>query len=542
MKFQVAGKYDVVILGSGISALLCALELAKNKKSVCIITKEAVTESSSRYAQGGIAVPLSEGDSVEKHLADTLLAGTKLCNERVSREILSHSVKAFKKLEAYGVKFDLTADKNIHQTKEAAHSVSRVCHIGGDASGRFITKALIDRVCREPGILISQGSVALSIFRPENCANCFGLLIGDVTRDNYVILSKDIIVATGGLGQIYETTTNPKVITGDGIAMAYFLGAEIQDIEMIQFHPTVLIDNGAPFLITEAIRGEGGRLKNAQGEYFAYRYHERAELAPRDVLSRAILSEMQKTKSNRVYLDLRNLGENYFMSRFPSIYQTCLERKIDLFKRGIPVIPAAHYSIGGVKCDLYGRTSVPGLWTVGEAASNGFHGANRLASNSLLECIVVPELLVNELIARKEEFSLNLSDVCLDIDEINYSEAEIDVFIKELQSRNLKNIGLVRTGVKLKEHLEWLNKASKNYNIEIASFNYQVQELKNMLLLSILICNAALERKHSLGVHNRDDYQLLPVEFLHSVYSSKQLKWESNSTEKQLVAFSEVGL
>ncbi len=542
MKFNVVGKYDVVILGSGISALLCALELAKHEKSICIITKEAVTESSSRYAQGGIAVPLAEGDSVEKHLNDTLLAGTKLCNETVAKGILNHSVSAFKKLESYGVKFDLTSDKNIHQTKEAAHSVSRVCHIGGDASGRFITKALIDRVCREPRILISQGSVALNIFRLENCKNSFGILIGDVTRDNYVILAKNIIVATGGFCQIYETTTNPKVITGDGIAMAHFLGAEIQDIEMIQFHPTVLIDNGAPSLITEAIRGEGGRLKNSQGEYFAYRYHERAELAPRDVLSRAILSEMQKTKSDRVYLDLRNLGENYFMSRFPSIYQTCLERKIDLFKKGIPVIPAAHYSIGGIKCDLSGRTSIPGLWAIGEAASNGFHGANRLASNSLLECIVVPDFLVNELLATKEESFLNLSDVCLDIDEVNYRESEIESFIKELQSRNLKNIGLIRTEVKLKEHLDWLNKSSEIYNVELTSFNCQVQELKNMLLLSTLICNAALERKHSLGVHNRDDYQLLPVEFLHSVYSSKQLKWEPNSVQKQLVAFLEVGL
>ena len=540
MKFNVVSKYDVVILGSGISALLCALELAKHEKSVCIITKEAVTESSSRYAQGGIAVPLAESDSVEKHLNDTLLAGTKLCNETVSREILSHSVKAFKKLESYGVKFDLKSDKNIHQTKEAAHSVSRVCHIGGDASGRFITKTLIDRVCREPKILISQGSIALSIFRPENYKNSFGVLVGDVTRDNYVILAKDIIIATGGLGQIYETTTNPKVITGDGIAMAYFLGAEIQDIEMIQFHPTVLIDNGSPFLITEAIRGEGGRLKNANGEYFAYKYHERAELAPRDILSRAILSEMKKTKSERVYMDLRNLGENYFMSRFPSIYQTCLERKIDLFKNGIPVIPAAHYLIGGVKSNLSGKTCVPGLWAVGEVASNGFHGANRLASNSLLECIVVPDLLVNELITnKKEEFFLNISEVCLDIDELNYDEAKVASFIKELQSRNLKNIALIRTEANLKEHLDWLNKASEIYNIELTSFSYQAQELKNMILLSTLICNAALERKHSLGVHNREDYQLLPVEFLHSVYSLKQLKWESNSVQKQLVAFLE---
>lgn len=536
MKFKVAAKYDVVILGSGISGLLCALKLAKNGKSVCIITKEAVTESSSRYAQGGIAVPLSKCDSVEKHLEDTLLAGTKLCDADVAREIINRSILSFEELKSYGVKFDLTTDKNLHQTREAAHSVSRVCHIGGDASGKFITKTLIDRACRESKISISQGSVVLNLFRFSGSVDILGMLVSDVTRDSYAVLSKHIIIATGGLGQIYEITTNPKVITGDGIAMSYLLGAELRDVEMIQFHPTVLTKKGSPFLITEAIRGEGGRLKNSCGEYFAYKYHEHAELAPRDVLARAILSEMIKTNSDSVYMDLKNFTENYFKDRFPSIYQTCLERRIDLFGAGIPVVPAAHYFVGGIKCELSGRTSIPGLWVVGEAASNGFHGANRLASNSLLECIVTPELLVKDLLKSDNTIQSQISTIKLDIDEVIYNESKVLDLIKELQARNSKNIGLVRKESTLGEHLKWLNNISEDYNVNLPSCNSLVQEFKNMLLLSRLICNAALERKHSLGVHYRQDYQSLPEDFKHSVYSGKQLKWEINSTQERLIS------
>lgn len=519
MRFDIVAKFDVIVIGSGISGLLCALELSKHKKSVCIVTKEAVTESSSLYAQGGIAVPLSESDSIEKHLLDTLKTGAGLCDIDVAKEIISNSRIALEKLISYGVKFDLNSDNSIQQTKEAAHSVPRVCHIGGDASGRYITKTLIDRASREPNISISQGSIVLSILSDGEGLPC-GVLVEDVTHSKYVILAKDIIVATGGLGQLYKETTNPLVCTGDGVAMVYRIGGELQDVEMIQFHPTVLLGHGDPLLITEAIRGEGARLKNVTSEYFANKYHELGELAPRDVLARAILNELDKTKSKYVYLDLSNFKPEYFETRFPTVYKSCIERKVDLFKHGIPVAPAAHYFIGGIKCDISGKTSIPCLWAVGEVASNGFHGANRLASNSLLECIVIPHILVKNLLSKsKQSLKINASDYLLiDTDSKDYTDVEIDTLVNELKSRNSKNLGLIRQEDDLNEHLEWLNSLLSRININVLNLNYQAQELKNMLLLSSIICQGALNRKHSLGVHYRSDFPNPGSEIKHSVF------------------------
>ncbi|MBI3590174.1 MAG: L-aspartate oxidase [Candidatus Melainabacteria bacterium] len=539
MRFNIAAKYDVVIIGSGISGLICAIELAKKNKSVCIITKEAVTESSSRYAQGGIAVPLSKLDSVEKHLNDTLKVGGGLCKRDVAKEIINNSSNAFEKLISYGVNFDLTKESAIHQSREAAHSVARVCHVGGDASGRYITKTLIDRACREPKISISQGTVALKVFK-DSCSEAMGVLVEDVTRDKYVILGMDVIIATGGAGQLYRNTTNPNVSTGDGLMIAYSIGAKIQDIEMIQFHPTVFLGNGELLLITEAIRGEGGRLRNTKGEYFASNYHSMAELAPRDILARAILCELERTNSRFVYLDISNFNEDYFKNRFPTIYQFCMERKIDLFKTGIPVSPAAHYFIGGIKTDISARTNISRLWAVGEVASNGFHGANRLASNSLLECIVTPHFLVKALVEQEDISIPNIDSIDLDIDKNNYSEDEIKNIICDLQCKNTENLGLARSETELNEHLVWLSKQLKEFNLDLPSINYQAQELKNMILLSSFICHAALERKHSIGVHFRKDFQSSPDDFKHSViHLNKQLSWEIEDSKRELVSFLE---
>lgn len=539
MKLDVKAKFDVIIIGSGISGLICALELSKQKKNVCILTKEAVTESSSQYAQGGIAVPLSGFDSIEKHLQDTLKASSNLCNKEIAKEIIQNSITALEKLISYGVKFDSSAENIISQSKEAAHSVSRVCHVGGDATGRYITKALIDRACREPRISISQGTTVLGIIKDDD-GNAIGVLAEDVTRDKYAILANDVIVASGGIGQLYQKTTNPKVCTGDGVIMAYRIGAELQDLEMIQFHPTVFQGDGDPLLITEAIRGESGKLKNINGEYFASKYHELGELAPRDILARAILSEMKNTNSSYVYLDLSSFEQNYFKSRFPTVYQFCLEKRIDLFNSGIPVAPAAHYSIGGIRCNLFGETSIKRLWTVGEVSSNGFHGANRLASNSLLECIVIPHQLVKKLLGQGDSKSQNVNFVNIDIDENNYGDDEIKNCICELQYKNMQNLGLIRSDFNLREHLKWLNTTSGKFNIDLLSLNCQAQELKNMLLLSELICKAALERKHSLGVHFRSDFQEPPSDFKHSVFrANKQFFWEKESPQRELVPFLE---
>ena len=535
MKVDVAAKYDVVIIGSGISGLICALELSQRNKSVCLITKEAITESSSLYAQGGISIPLSESDSFERHLEDTLNAGSNLCDVNIAKEVIRHSVNAFQKLVSYGVKFDLTSENIIHQTKEAAHSVPRVIHVGGDASGRIITKTLIDRVCREPHISISQGACVLSLLK-ESDRVC-GVLVEDVARSKYVVLAKHVIVASGGLGRIYKYTTNPSVSTGDGIAMSYRAGAVIQDIEMIQFHPTVLLEKGDPRLITEAIRGEGGKLKNINGEYFASKYHPQAELAPRDVLARALLSEMEKTNSGFVYLDVSSFKKEYFINRFPTVYKECIERNIDVFGVGIPVSPAAHYLIGGIKSDIYGSTNIPSLWVVGEAASNGFHGANRLASNSLLECIVVPHLLVEKLMMDSNFHLPSSNTFNVDFDPENFTDVELLSFISELQERNTKSIFLVRNELVLNENLIWLRDLMSKVNLDLISSNIQLQELKNMILLSFLMTQASILRKHSLGVHYREDYKNLPTEFIHSIFKKDEdIKWQIQKNKPEFVS------
>lgn len=519
MKFDVVAKFDVVIIGSGISGLICALELAKAKKSVCILTKEAVTESASLYAQGGIAISLSEGDGFETHLEDTIKAGGGLCNIGVAREIINNSSCAFNKLIDYGVKFDLDSQNKIHLTKESAHSKGRVCHVGGDASGRFITKALIDKACREPHISISQGTTVLKVLKDNG--GVFGVLAQDVTKNAYVILAKDVIIATGGIGQIYSLTSNPLICTGDGIVMAYRLGAVLQDVEMVQFHPTVLFSDVEPLLITEAIRGEGGRLKNINGEFFACNYHSLCELAPRDVLARAILNEMKKTKSKCVYLDLSNFTTEYFKNRFPNIYEACLERKIDLFDKGIPVAPGAHYFIGGIQTNIAGRTNIDSLWAVGEAACNGFHGANRLASNSLLECVVVPLFLSQSLLSRNSVPFKQLISLEIELDYKNYEEKEIECLRNELREKSTFNLGLIRNEDNLVKHLNWLSRIQEKLNVELLSLNPQVQELKNMIVLSFLICLAALNRKNSLGVHFREDFKSLPNVLEHSILKDK---------------------
>ncbi len=538
MHFDVKGKYSAIIIGSGISGLICALELSKANKNVLVLSKEAVTEGSSTYAQGGIAIPLDKSDSVEKHLEDTLEAGCFLNDESLSREIILYSNTAYEKLLSYGVKFDLDESNNPHLTKEAAHSFARVCHVGGDASGRHITKILIDKACRDQNISISQGTVVLSILKNKN-GNACGVIVEDITKDKYILLSEHVIVATGGIGQIFEYTTNPRVSSGDGVVMAYKAGANLQDLEMIQFHPTVLIDKiHDPFLITEAIRGEGAKLKNINGEFFALKYHPAGELAPRDVLSRAIVQEMKNTNSDFVYLDLSNFDEKYFKERFPTVYDSCIQRKLDIFGKGIPVRPSAHYFIGGVKCDVNGRTCVKNLWVVGEAGSNGFHGANRLASNSLLECIVVPYFLVNALIKEEQMNALDyvLSD---NFDKTNYSENKISDDLLNLKKNNSAILGLVRNGKDLENHLIYLNKMNEAYNIDKLSIDYKVQELKNMIYLSVLITKSALNRKESLGVHYREDYSDKPKKPMHTIFKpGEEFLWQETISTKNLVSFS----
>ena len=537
MKFDVIARYDVIVIGSGVSGLICAIELARKNKTVYLITKEAVTESSSLYAQGGIAIPLAPDDSQEKHIKDTIKAGTYLCNKNVAKEIISFSKDAFQRLMQYGISFDLNPDNTIHQSLEACHSYKRVCHVTGDATGKSITKTLIENACLEPNISISQGTTCLDILLNEE-GEAAGILAHDITKRYYVVVANDIVVATGGLGQLFLHTTNPFVSCGDGIALAYKCGAYIQDPEMIQFHPTVCLENGEPFLISEAIRGEGGKLKNINGEYFAVKYHKEAELAPRDILARAIFNEMKKTRSNFVYLDLSGYDTEYFKKRFPTVYHTCIERKIDLFKTGIPVAPACHYFIGGIKCDLYGKTNIPSLWVVGECASNGMHGANRLASNSLLECICSPHFLITELLYEKTKEVNDIKSFDLNTDDTNYTENEITELKNKLKEKNSVNLGLIRKETTLSDHLKWLDMEIKKHNAFLLSLNPSLMEYKNMLILSRLICYTALMRNYNLGVHFREDCRDMSVKYEHSILSNKEgLFWQNEESCKIAVSF-----
>lgn len=534
MRFNIAGSFDVVIIGSGISGLVLALELAKSGKSVFIATKEAVTESSSLYAQGGIAVPLAEGDSFENHLKDTLIAGAGLCNVDVAKRIIEFSKVSFEKLLQYGIKFDKDKNGSVHQTKEGAHSFHRVCHVGGDASGRHIVKVLIDNACREPNISILQGAFVLSILK-DSSNIAYGILLQDVTKECYVILASDVVIASGGIGQIYSKTSNPLVCTGDGIVMAYRCGAELMDLEMVQFHPTVCFFGGEPFLVTEAIRGEGGKLKNTDGKYFAFDYHRLGDLAPRDILARAIMQEQNKTRTDHVYLCLKSFSSDYFSSRFPTVYSECISRKIDLFGKGIPVTPGAHYFIGGIKTNISGKTNIDHLWALGECASNGFHGANRLASNSLLECVVSPFFLVESLLSNMCKNTACENLIGKNYVEIEYplsefpNKEELTRDLNKLKTKNIENIGLTRNEKNLVSHLNWLKLLMDKYQVHSLSYETRLQEFKNMILLSYLITNSALARKYSLGVHCREDSPVLKPEVFEHIITSYANKHSTNS-------------
>ncbi len=362
-----------------------AIELA-GAGSVLVVAKDSLQESSSEYAQGGIAVALSDEDDISLHEADTLAAGDGLCNAAAVRVLVSEGPARIEELIRWGAEFDREGSKLLF-AREGAHSRSRVLHSHGDSTGREIARTLYQTAAARPGVRFEGFTAVVDLLMEEG--RVAGALILDARRGALVpVLARATLLATGGLGRVYADTTNPDVATGDGVAMAWRAGAVISDIEFVQFHPTALHLEGAPrFLLSEALRGEGARLLNVRGERFMPHYHPLAELAPRDVVSRAIVSEMRRTGAPHVLLDISGRGD-FVRRRFPRIHSTCLAYGIDLDREPAPVCPAAHYAMGGVWTDLDGRTTLEGLWAAGEAACTGVHGANRLASNSLLEGVV----------------------------------------------------------------------------------------------------------------------------------------------------------
>ena len=493
---------DYIVIGSGVAGLRAAIELAKAGK-VLVITKDRATESSTEYAQGGVAVALSDEDEIGFHFQDTIDAGDGLCNEENVRILVTEGPERIRELISWGAQFDREGVK-LAFTREAAHSKRRILHAHGDSTGREIERALLAKVKATENIKKYDYSITVDLIVNDGQASG-ALVYRERERKLTAVYAKAVVLATGGLGQVYQRTTNPEVATGDGFAIAYRAGATLTDMEFVQFHPTSLYVPRAPqFLLSEAMRGEGALLVNIKGERFMSRYNPKAELAPRDVVSRAIVSEMVKTKSEHVYLDLRHMDAGFVRSRFPRIYSTCLSFDIDITEEMIPVSPAAHYMMGGVWTDKDGSTDVPGLYAAGEVACTGVHGANRLASNSLLEGIVFG---ARAGIAAAE---YGLKKPQPKMEAIVYkagAASQPDMLKTRSQLRRLMwgDVGIIRSGESLTGAIETISGWHKLK--ESGPLSRPWLELHNLLTAGTLIADAALSRKGSVGAHYRSDHK-----------------------------------
>lgn len=511
-------KYSAVIVGSGISGLFCALKLSGQMnlpEGVLIITKSNLSESNSYYAQGGIVGVLQENseDSVDLHINDTLKAGAGLSEHKITKFISDNSEAVIDDLINYGVEFDRDENGNITYTLEGAHSVKRILHAGGDATGRVIEKTLCQKIRENQNIDILEDTIVLDLLTDAD-NECKGVIIyNDNTREYETIYSSAIILATGGIGQLYKYTTNPEVTTGDGIFLAYNAGAILQDLEFVQFHPTALAvtDTGNRFLISESVRGEGGHLLDINHSEFMPEYSELKELAPRDIVTRAIFDRMKKTNSDYVFLDATVIPKSVIETRFPTISNVCKKYNIDITKDYIPVAPAAHYFMGGIKATPDGRTSIRGLYAIGECASTGLHGANRLASNSLLECVVCANELANylsftNLIPPKkiDETIMNTIEKYME----PLSEDNFDINDLKLKLRNImwNYAGILRDEDSLLKGLDEIYELKKCFKRNTKCLNKQEYELRNMIYVAQLIIKSALKRTESRGAHFRVDF------------------------------------
>jgi L-aspartate oxidase len=487
-------KIDYIVVGSGVAGLRAAVALAQVGR-VAVLTKDRVSESNTEYAQGGVAVVMSDDDNIELHVQDTLEAGAGLCDEEAVNVLVEEGPRYITELIEHGAQFDKVGDELLF-TREAAHSRSRILHASGDATGREIVRALVAWSKTFSNIEYLPHACTQSLIIKDN--RCVGVtFVEPGTNKVRALYTRAIVLATGGAGQLYLHTTNPDVATGDGQAMAYRAGAVLADMEFIQFHPTALVVPNAPrFLLSEAMRGEGGYLLNAKGERFMKNYDERAELAPRDIVSRSILFEMQKEAANHAWLDMRHLERNFLRERFPKIYNTCLLYNVDITRDLIPVSPAAHYTMGGVRTDTYGRTSIEGLYAAGEVSCTGVHGANRLASNSLLEGLVFG---ARAGAAAAEESPLEIVEAApRDWDFGETADWRIgDGTRREVKKIMWDKVGIVRNEQGLKEALDALE--------EIASRQMNTRSW-NFVTLAKLVAQAALARRESRGGHYRNDY------------------------------------
>ncbi|MEJ5227599.1 L-aspartate oxidase [Thermodesulfovibrio sp.] len=494
---------DYLIIGSGVAGLRAAIELGSRGK-VIVATKDLPTESSTEYAQGGVAVALSDEDEIGIHFEDTIKAGDGLCNEEAVRILVSEGPERIIELINWGAEFDREGSR-LAFTLEAAHSRRRILHAHGDSTGREIERVLIKKASTMKNIQKASFTMALDLIVEDGI--CRGALL---LREKEIILcySKATLLATGGAGQVFLRTTNPRVITGDGMAMAFRAGAYLKDMEFVQFHPTALYARDVPaFLLSEAMRGEGGVLRNIKGEPFMKNYHSLGELAPRDVVSRAIISEMVKTSSSHVYLDMTHLDRDFIRNRFPNIYSTCLKFNIDITRSPIPVSPAAHFIMGGVETDVNGRTNIEGLFAAGEVACTGVHGANRLASNSLLEGLVYGYRAAKECFNYVEGKEERPFPEHIEMKKIVHLDVET---VKEMRENLRKTMwektGVIRCGESLGIALSKITPYFEQLS-KVFSLDPFVIELKNMVTVGLLITLSAFNRKNSVGAHFRSDFK-----------------------------------
>jgi len=514
-------KVDFLVIGSGIAGLTYALKVAHCGK-VCIVTKSTIDDTATKYAQGGIAAVMYTPDTYEKHIRDTLNAGDELCNEEIVRLTITESTDRVSELIEWGANFDKTSTGRYDLAKEGGHSEYRVLH-HKDQTGNEIERALIQRVKEHPNIEILENYFAIEILTQHHLGielkkgtpgiKCFGAyLLNTNTNEVTTVLSKITLLATGGAGNVYSATTNPVISTGDGIAMVYRAKGVVENMEFIQFHPTALYnpEERPSFLITEALRGFGAILKTIGGKEFMQKYDSRGSLAPRDIVARAIDNEMKLSGDDHLYLDCRHLHKNALISHFPTIYAKCLSIGIDITRDMIPVVPVAHFTCGGIKVDKFARTSILNLYASGECASTGLHGANRLASNSLLESAVFSH--------RASVHSIeSISDIgyCDEIPDWDYEGTImneemvlITQSMKELQTIMSSYVGIVRSDLRLKRALDRLQILYRETEdlFKRSVVTVKICELRNLINSAYLITKMAMKRKESRGLHFSIDY------------------------------------
>ncbi len=550
-------KFDAIVIGGGAAGLYTALSLSDSLAEhpttqeqdwkIALITKDNLTISASDWAQGGIAAVIDRNDSINLHIEDTLRAGVGLCEREAVEVLVSKAKPQIHKLLEFGVDFDRLQDKSLALTLEAAHSRRRVLH-AADATGRELVSTLARRVVDRPNIQVLEGVLVLDLLlekSPEG-DRCVGVSCVELKQDPdklIGLLAPVTVLATGGGAQVFSQNTNPPASTGDGVAIAWRAGAKVRDLEFVQFHPTALAIEGAPrFLISEAVRGEGAHLIDHNGDRFAFTYHPQGELAPRDVVSRAVFQHLQKTGEPTVFLDLSPIDRDRIAYRFPNIIKICQKWQIDLFSQPIPVTPAAHYCMGGIVTDTWGASSITGLYAVGESSSTGVHGANRLASNSLLECFVfgvrLADKVAEDLIQRKsEQISDPQIDFCIDALKFpdinnNTSQERIAAIRQELRELTWRSAGICRNA----EAMETAIAQIQNLQQEIATLRSKTRlwvETHNLIDFAYLLVKSALFRTESRGAHFRLDYPDTSSTWqLHTVIHGQEISTQGETTSE----------